>query len=46
MPSPAPQSTPQKPHHEDRNVWVLTGYTVSFLSLLGVLVYYWLSLPK
>lgn len=37
---------PRKPQHEDRNVWILTGYAVSFLGLLGVLVYYWSTLPK
>jgi len=31
------------PHHEGRNVWVLTAYAISGLALFGVLAYFFSS---
>jgi len=38
--SPSSTSTPR---HEGRNVWVLTAYGISGLTLFGVLAYYFVQ---
>jgi len=38
-----PQSSSPAPRHEDRNVWVLTAFGISGLTLFGVLTYYFVQ---
>jgi hypothetical protein len=44
VPTPAPQQPARK--YDNRVIWVITGYTAAFVSLLAVLVYYWQQLPQ
>jgi len=39
-PTTGSQQSSNVPHREDRNVWVLTAYGISGLTLFGVLAYY------